>query len=81
MPTIEDMRTFVFPIAVEEDEDGFFVECPTLSGCVSQGDTYKEAVSNIKEAIGLYIEVLKDEGREIPESTLAAGLPTVEISI
>jgi predicted RNase H-like HicB family nuclease len=35
---------------------GFVAEVPSLPGCVSQGDTVEEAISNIKEAIELYIE-------------------------
>jgi predicted RNase H-like HicB family nuclease len=34
----------------------FFVYCPELKGCHSQGETYDEARKNIKEAIELYIE-------------------------
>ena len=42
----------VFHVTVEEAEDGWFVvECPALPGCVSQGKTEGEALTNIKEAI------------------------------
>jgi len=50
------------------DEDGYWIaEVPSLPGCFSQGDTREEAIVNIKEAIELYIEVLIDEGKPIPE--------------
>lgn len=38
------------------DEGGFTVYVPALPGCVSEGDTYEEAMTNIKEAIELYLE-------------------------
>ncbi|MFH1896130.1 MAG: type II toxin-antitoxin system HicB family antitoxin [bacterium] len=38
-----------------EEEGGYSVTVPTLPGCVSQGDTFEEAVTNIKEAIELYL--------------------------
>ncbi len=42
----------VFHVTVEEAEDGWFVvECPALPGCVSQGKTEAEALTNIREAI------------------------------
>jgi predicted RNase H-like HicB family nuclease len=44
------------PIVVESDGDGYFVFCPALQGCYSQGETYQEAVVNIKDAIRLHIE-------------------------
>lgn len=50
------------------DEDGYWIaECPSLPGCNSQGKTKQEAISNIKEAIELYIEVLQEKGQPIPE--------------
>lgn len=47
-------------------EGGYIVECPSLPGCYSQGETLDEAVANIKEAIELYIGVLKEDGRPVP---------------
>jgi len=40
----------------ERDAEGFYVSCPPLQGCYSQGDTYDEALSNIKDAIRLHLE-------------------------
>lgn len=40
----------------EETEGGFSVWVPDLPGCASQGETLEEALSNIKEAIELYLE-------------------------
>lgn len=46
----------IFHIALEKDEDGWIVaECPALPGCVSQGKTEQEAMSNIKEAIEAWL--------------------------
>ena len=45
-------------VFLEEDNGGYSVSVPALSGCFSQGDTFEEAADNIKEAIALY---LKDE--------------------
>ena len=58
-----------YRITIEQDEDGVFVaECPTLPGCVSQGKSRKEALSNIKDAIEGYIESLKKHNEPIPPS-------------
>ena len=43
-------------IFTAEKEGGFSVYAPDLPGCISQGESYEEAVKNIKEAIGLYLE-------------------------
>ena len=49
-------------------EDGFWVaECPSLPGCISQGETRMEAIANIREAIEAYVSVLEEDGLEVPE--------------
>jgi len=50
-----------FNAIFEKDEYGYFVYVPALKGCVSQGDTFEEALENIKEAIELYIEELEED--------------------
>jgi predicted RNase H-like HicB family nuclease len=48
-------------------EDGFgMAECPSLPGCVSQGETRDQAIANIREAIEGYILALKDDGLPVP---------------
>jgi predicted RNase H-like HicB family nuclease len=51
------------------DEGGYVVSCPALPGCISQGETLEETLENIKEAILLVIEVLQEEGEQIPNET------------
>jgi len=61
------MQHLTLPIIVEGDQDGYFVTCPALQGCYSQGETYEEAVENIKDAIRLHVEDRLAVGEEIPE--------------
>lgn len=65
-------------VIIYPGEDDYWVaECPSLPACISQGKTKEEAVTNIKEAIELYIEVLQEEGRPIPEDHLETVLVDV----
>ena len=49
-----------FRVVIEQDEDSVFVaECPSLPGCISQGKSRDEAITNIKDAIAGYLESLK----------------------
>ena len=51
-----------FPVTLYQDEEGWYiVECPTIPGCFSQGETQEEALLNIQEAIQLCIEVRKEK--------------------
>lgn len=45
----------IFVLFQEEKSGGFSVSVPSLPGCFSQGDTFEEAMSNIKEATNLYL--------------------------
>jgi len=74
------MKHLTFPIIVESDSEGYYVSCPGLQGCYSQGDTYEEAVTNIKDAIRLHIEDRLADGEEIPEK-VAVSLSTVEVAV
>jgi predicted RNase H-like HicB family nuclease len=74
------MKRLTLPIVVEADSDGYFVSCPALQGCYSQGDTYEEAVENIKDAIRLHIEDRLADGEEIPEH-VSVSLSTVEVAV
>lgn len=51
-----------FKIVVERDEDGrFVVSAPEVPGCYSEGETYEEAMDNIREALGLCLEVARTD--------------------
>lgn len=50
-----------------KDDNNFIAEVPELSGCMADGKTYQEAVSNAEVIIQEWIETSNILGREIPE--------------
>ncbi len=58
------MRTVI--LIPDREVGGYTVEVPSLPGCVTEGDTVEEALTNARDAIDLYIEALHDLGRAIP---------------
>ena len=73
------MTTYRFTIVVERDEDGIYIaSCPALQGCYSQGDTYEEAMGNVRDAIRLHIEARREVGEPIPIET---AIDKVEIDV
>jgi predicted RNase H-like HicB family nuclease len=59
-------------VIISPGEDGFWVaECPSLPGCISQGQTGAEAVANVLEAAEAYIVALEEDGLAVPEERLA----------
>lgn len=61
------MKKFYKAVLEMQDDGGFTVTVPALPGCITQGDTYDEALANVKEAIALYIESLEADGLPAPE--------------
>ncbi len=65
-------------VIIYSGEDGYFIaECPSLPGCLSQGQTREEAVSNIKEAIHVYIAALEEDNLPVPEEHFDAMVVAV----
>ena len=65
-------------VLIYPGEDGYWVaECPSLPGCISQGQTKEEAINNIKEAIQGYIEALEEDKLPVPEEKFEALLVAV----
>ena len=58
-----------------QEEEGYTVYVPSLPGCISQGETYEEALENIKEAIELHLEPDESELLQYPQ------LKVVEVMI
>lgn len=75
-------RVYTFTVVTEKDENGYFVYVPLLPGCHTQGETYEEAMANIKEAIQVYLEDMLAKGEETPtEKDTMVSLNKIELSI
>ncbi len=68
-----------YAVIYERGETNWGAYIPDLPGCVSIGDTLAEVQENIKEAIELYLEVLKEDGKPIPEPSTEVGKIAVTI--
>ncbi len=52
------------------DEGGYTVFVPSLPGCISEGNSKEEALTNIREAIELYLEPIEDDHSFDPDSEI-----------
>ncbi len=65
-------------VRVYPGEDGMWVaECPSLPGCISQGETKEGAITNIRDAIRGYIAALEHDNLLVPEERFEALLIAV----
>ncbi|MBY0308760.1 MAG: type II toxin-antitoxin system HicB family antitoxin [Phycisphaerales bacterium] len=53
-------------VLLPQPEGGYFVQCPSLPGCYSQGETVEESLANIREAIKLVLEDLRERNEPVP---------------
>ena len=68
-----------YRVLVEQDEDGYFVaQVPALPGCISQGATRAEALTNVQDAITGYLESLRKHDEPVPP---AITEELVEVSV
>jgi predicted RNase H-like HicB family nuclease len=59
-----------FTITITRDEDGVYIaECPSIPGCVSQGETEEEAQRNVEDAIKETLEVRAEKGMPLTVTT------------
>ena len=56
---------FAYDVIAEPDPEdgGYVIECPSIPGCMSQGETREEAVEMIKDAITACLEVIEERKR------------------
>lgn len=66
-----------YAVIYEQGETNWGAIVPDLPGCVSIGTTFEEVQENVKEAIGLYLDVLLERGDPIPEPKHRTGIVTV----
>ena len=84
------MKSYIFSVVIEEDafEDGrsaYHAHCPALKGCHSWGHTYEEALTNIQEAVELYVEDLIQAANDVPvnpeKGALERDTPSVVVNV
>ncbi len=57
-----------YAVIVEQaDDGGYGAWSPDLPGCVGLGDTIEQCLADMKEAIGLYVDVLRERGDDVPQ--------------
>lgn len=75
-------RVYRYTAVFEPDQEngGFTVTVPALPGCISEGETFEQAVENIKEAAALYLEVMKSRGEELAEQEDGVVVARIQVA-
>ena len=63
------------------EEGGYTVTVPSLPGCITEGDTFEEAVEMAEEAILGYLESLKKNNEPIPEEKRSSLISVINVPV
>jgi antitoxin HicB len=74
------MRRYTVLLFPEPVEGGYSALVPSLPGCASQGETFEEALANVREAIQGHLETLEKLGEEVPEEQEPPAVVAVEVA-
>ena len=77
------MKSYVFPIVLERDEDVWRAYIPELEakGAATWGHTREEALKNIQDVAQLVIESLLEDGEPLPPSVTVSDQPVVAVTV
>ena len=65
-------------IVIEKAENNYSAYSPDLPGCIATGATKEETEKNMREAIDMHVEGLKEDDQTVPESTAIAAYVTIQ---
>jgi predicted RNase H-like HicB family nuclease len=79
----EDMKTYIFKVAVEPDEDRWSAYCPALlkQGAATWGYIREEALKHINEVVHMIVAELIEESESIPEDVSVSREPLVSVTV
>jgi len=64
--TGSDEQMHAFTVQIRREDDVWMADCPALVACTTYGATYDEAVENIRDAIRVTLDDMRDNGEAIP---------------
>lgn len=79
----KQVKSYVFPVVVEQDEDVWRAYVPELEsrGAATWGNTRDEALRNIQEVAQMVIEELLDSGEALPPGVTVSDHPVIAVTV
>lgn len=81
MKKVLEKKVYQYTAIFEPDIEvgGYTVTIPSLPGCISEGDSFEQALKNIKEAASLYLEVMRTKKEEILREEKEVIIASVQV--
>lgn len=67
-----------YAVLYRDEDSNWIIEVPSLPGCRSDGKTREEAITNIRDAIALYLDVLPEDRRDLYPEFIEPELIAIE---
>ncbi len=79
----EDVKSYLFPVVVEQDADVWRAYVPELEGrgAATWGSTKDEAIKNIQEVTQMVIETLLEDGEALPSTVTVSDQPMMAVTV
>ena len=83
MKKVLEKKVYQYTAIFEPDIEvgGYTVTIPSLPGCISEGDSFEQALKNIKEAASLYLEVMRTKKEEILSEEKGVIIAPVQVKV
>jgi len=81
MKKVIKKKVYQYTAVFEPETKGYGVTIPSLPGCISEGDTFEEALKNIQEAASLYLAVMKERKEGIIKEEKGVIVAPVQIKV
>ena len=62
-----DQPRYEIDIFYSAEDEGYIADVPELRYCSAFGKSYEQALAEVRQAMELHLQTLREEGREIPE--------------
>jgi predicted RNase H-like HicB family nuclease len=72
------MRISKYAVVIEKSKNGYGGYFPDVPGCIAVGSTLKELRENLKGALEMHFEGMREDGEEIPKPTAKIGYVQVK---
>jgi predicted RNase H-like HicB family nuclease len=79
----KEVKTYVFHVVVEPDEDRWHAYCPALEhlGAATWGTTREEALKHINEVVEMVVKESIEDGEPVPEDVQVSAEPLVSVTV
>lgn len=79
MSSSDKLHTLEYNVQIWHEDGVWMADCPALSGCTTFGNTYEEAIENIRDAMRVSVDDLRAQGQVLPPNDQPPSIVAVAV--